>query len=274
MTSAGFVIRDLEGMSDMRMCEEIQREVWGFIELDIVPAGLMAVMVHYGAVASGAFVDGRMAGFVNGFPGFVAGKPLHHSHMLAVRPEYRGRNIGIALKWAQADRALAQGLDHINWTFDPLQARNANLNLNHLGALASVYRENVYGESQSPLHGGIPTDRLEPDWFLRSARVAQARRGALKPPPGIPDLPRANRLRPRRNGLPECSEMRDVPDAAEVLLAIPGDFTAMIGEDVELALDWRLKTRNAFQRLLASGYDIRGFHQGGGEACYRLARHA
>ncbi len=272
MTATGFEIRDLEGMADMRLCEEIQREVWGFDDLDIVPAGLMAVMVHYGGLASGAFVDGRMAGFVNGFPGFVDGKPLHHSHMLAVRPEYRSRSIGIALKWDQADRCLARGLVHVNWTFDPLQARNANLNLNHLGTLASVYRENVYGESRSPLHGGIPTDRLEPDWFLRSDRVAKARRGELKPPPGIPDLPRVNRLRARRNGFPECSEMRDVPDAPEVLLAIPPCFTAMIGEDVGLAFDWRMKTRNAFQRLLASGYDIRGFHEGDDDACYRLVR--
>jgi len=204
----------------------------------------------------------------------VDGKPLLHSHMLAVRPEYRGRNIGIALKWAQADRVLREGLAHINWTFDPLQARNANLNLNHLGVVASVYRENVYGESQSPLHGGIPTDRLDADWFLGSDRVMAARRGEGKPRPGIPDLPRVNRLLLRESGFPECSEIREIPDALETLFSIPARFTAMIEADPALALDWRLKTRNAFQRLLAAGYEFRGFHQGDGEACYRLVRSA
>ncbi len=274
MAPAGFSIRDLNGMEDMRECEAIEREVWGFVDLDIVPAGLLAVMGHYGAASAGAFVEDRMAGFVVSFPGFVDGKPLHHSHMLAVRPEFRGRNIGIALKWTQADRVLAQGLDHVNWTFDPLQARNANLNLNRLGAVASIYRENVYGESQSPLHGGIPTDRLEPDWFLKSDRVARARRGELKPPPGVPELPHVHALLPRRGDYPECGPMGEIPDAPEVLLGIPTDFTAMIRDDAGLAHDWRLKTRHAFQRLLASGYEARGFHEGGGEAAYRLVRRA
>ena len=97
-------IRDLTGMADMKECEAIQKEVWGFVDLDVVPAGLIAVMGHYGAVTAGAFVEERMAGFVCGFPACGAGGPFHHSHMLAVRPEYQGAGIGLALKWAQADR--------------------------------------------------------------------------------------------------------------------------------------------------------------------------
>ena len=104
-----FSIRDLAGMADMKECEEIEKEVWGFVDLDIVPAGLIAVMGHYGAVTAGAFVGDRLAGFVCGFPGYGDGEPFHHSHMLAVRPEFQGAGIGLALKWAQADRVLAQG---------------------------------------------------------------------------------------------------------------------------------------------------------------------
>lgn len=264
-----FRMRDLSGMADMQECEAIQKEVWGFFELDVVPAGLFSVMAHYGAVSIGAFVGGRMAGFVSGFPGFADGEPFHHSHMLAVRPEFQGGGIGLALKWAQADRVLAQGLNRVNWTFDPLQSRNANLNINHLGAVSSVYRLNVYGESQSPLHGGIPTDRLEPDWRLDSERAARARRGELVPPPGIPELPRINRVSSRPGGLPESGGPETSRDR-ELLLLIPDDFTAILGADLGLAMDWRLKSRAMLTDLFARGYEVCGFHRGGGEAAYRL----
>ena len=265
-----FTIRALSGMDDLRECEQIQREVWGFIDLDVVPAGLMSVMDCYGAIAIGAFVEGRMAGFVNGFPGFDDSGPLHHSHMLAVRPEFRGSGIGIALKWAQADRAREQGLDRINWTFDPLQARNAHLNLNHLGCVASVYRVNVYGESQSPLHGGLPTDRLEPEWVLGSGRVAAARRGELAREVGIPDLPSLNRVSARASGLFESSDPSLTPDGPEVLLRIPPHFTALLAKDPGLALDWRLKGRAAFRSLFGRGYTVAGFHRDGDEFAYRF----
>ncbi len=262
-------MRDLAGMADMQECEAVQQEVWGFFELDVVPAGLFAVMVHYGAVSVGAFVGERLAGFVSGFPGFADGEAFHHSHMLAVRPEFQGHGIGLTLKWAQADRVLAQGLLRVNWTFDPLQARNANLNINHLGAVSSVYRLNVYGESQSPLHGGLPTDRLEPEWRLGSERVARARRGGLVPPPGIPGLPAINRISFRGGGLPESTDP-EPPGDPEVLLYIPEDLGTILRGDLGLALDWRLKSRAALTDLFARGYQVRGFHRGGREAAYRL----
>lgn len=265
-----FTVRDLSGMDDLRECEEIQREVWGFIDLDVVPAGLMSVMNCYGAIAIGAFAEGRMIGFVNGFPGFDDLGPLHHSHMLAVRPEYRGSGAGIALKWAQADRARGQGLDRINWTFDPMQARNAHLNLNHLGCLASVYRVNVYGESESPLHGGLPTDRLEPEWVLGSERVAAARRGELAREVGIPALPSLNRVSVRASGLLESGDPAPAPEGPEVLLRIPPHFTALLARDPALALDWRLKGRAAFQSLFGLGYTVAGFHRDGDEFAYRF----
>ncbi len=269
-----FTIRDLSGMEDMRECEAVQKEVWGFVNLDVVPAGLMAVMGHYGAVNAGAFVGDRMAGFVSGFPGYGNGEAFHHSHMLAVRPEYRGAGIGIALKWAQADRVLAQGMRRINWTFDPLQARNANLNLNLLGATSSVYRINVYGESQSPLHGGIPTDRLEPEWRLDSPRVARARRGELAPPPGIPDLPPVNRISRTRTGLQRSSDPLD-PDAAgsgDLLFFAPASINDILAKDIGLAMDWREKSRSALTALFAAGYQAVSFHREGTRAAYRLVR--
>ena len=275
--AVNFRIRDLAGMADMKECEAIQREVWGFIELDVVPAGLMAVMGHYGAVTAGAFVEDRMAGFVCGFPGFGEGEPFHHSHMLAVRPGFQGAGIGLALKWAQADRVLAQGISHVNWTFDPLQARNANLNINHLGCVSSVYRLNVYGNSESPLHGGIPTDRLEPDWKLDSERVARARRGELIPVCGIPDLPRMNHVSFRKDGLQEAGDVtvpaRDA-GGSDVLFFIPHDFNQVLREDIGLAMDWRLKSREALTEAFERGYEVVGFHREGGSTAYRLRRGA
>ena len=270
-----YSIRDLAGMEDMKQCEEVQKEVWGFIELDIVPAGLMAVMGHYGAVTAGAFVGERMAGFVCGFPGYGEGEPFHHSHMLAVRPQFQGAGIGLALKWAQADRVLAQGIRRVNWTFDPLQARNANLNLNHLGCVSAVYRLNVYGNSESPLHGGLPTDRLEPDWRLGSERVARARRRELVPPPGIPDLPPANRIRFRSGGLAEMGDPGGLPEeggAAGVLFFIPDDFNDLLQRDIGLAMDWRLKSREMLKALFRRGFEAVGFHRAGRDAAYRLCR--
>ena len=272
-----FSIRDLAGMADMKECEEIEKEVWGFVDLDIVPAGLIAVMGHYGAVTAGAFVGDRLAGFVCGFPGYGDGEPFHHSHMLAVRPEFQGAGIGLALKWAQADRVLAQGIRRVNWTFDPLQAQNAHLNINHLGCVSSVYRLNVYGNSDSPLHGGLPTDRLEPDWQLDSERVARARRGQLIPPPGIPELPRVNRISLRENDLPESGEIRVPPEDAgdgDILLFIPPDFNHVLQQDIGLAMDWRLKGRGALTDLFSRGYEVVGLHRDGRDAAYRLRRRA
>lgn len=273
--SVNFSIRDLAGMEDMKACEAIQKEVWGFIELDIVPAGLMAVMGHYGAVTAGAFVEERMAGFVCGFPGYGEGEPFHHSHMLAVRPAFQGAGIGLALKWAQADRVLAQGIRRVNWTFDPLQARNAHLNINHLGCVSSVYLLNVYGNSESPLHGGLPTDRLEPDWRLDSERVGRARRGELVPPAGIPELAHANRIRFRNDGLAAMDDMTvsaEEHGRAEVLFFIPHDFNDVLRRDIGLATDWRLKSRAALTGLFRREYEVAGFHRDGRNAAYRLRR--
>ena len=270
-----FRIRDLAGMADMKECEEIQKEVWGFIELDVVPAGLLAVMGHYGAISAAAFVGDRMAGFVCGFPGFGEGEPFHHSHMLAVRPEFQSAGIGLALKWAQAERVLAQGIRRVNWTFDPLQARNANLNINRLGCVSSVYRFNVYGNSESPLHGGIPTDRLEPDWQLDSERVARARRDELVPPPGIPDLPRVNSISFRDQDLPETSDITVPPENAgesDILFFIPHDFNDVLQRDIGLAMDWRLRGREALTDLFGRGYEVVRFHREGHSAAYRLRR--
>jgi len=168
---------------------------------------------------------------------------------------------------------LAQGVRRVNWTFDPLQARNAHLNINHLGCVSAVYRLNVYGNSSSPLHGGLPTDRLEPDWQLDSERVARARRRELIPPPGIPDLPAVNAVAFREDGLAVSGdETKPAGGDDDVLYLIPADFNEVLKRDIGLAMDWRVKSRKALTELFERGYDVVGFHRDGGNAAYRLRR--
>jgi predicted GNAT superfamily acetyltransferase len=166
-------LRDLTTLEEFRAVERLESEIWG--PIDLVPVPILAVTVQRGAVLVGAFEGDRLIGFVYSFPALKAGeqKPSHWSHMLGVHPDQRGAGLGRALKLAQRERVLALGLDLIEWTFDPLQAANAHLNFVKLGVVVEQYEENVYGESPSPLHGGLPTDRFVCQWWIRRPHVVR-----------------------------------------------------------------------------------------------------
>ena len=266
-------IRDVELLSEYDACAHLQIEVWAFDEIEVVPAGHLVAMHHYGGTCIGAFDGDRMIGFVCGFGGWDRGQPFHHSHMLAVLPEYRGRQIGENLKWAQRERVLEQGIELINWTFDPLQAPNANLNVNRLGSVARRYKVNLYGASKSPLHGGIPTDRFEAEWYLKSQRVLAARAGRLDDWPTWESLPRANRTRLNSESLLACEPDLDLDlDVDAFLIEVPKTITDLMARDHDLALDWRHQTRKLFQEYFEKGYRVEGLHRGEASAFYRLAR--
>ena len=267
------MIRDLENFAEYEACAALQVEVWRFPEIDVVPAGHLVALAHYGGICMGAFDDSRLVGFVCGFVGRSEARVFHHSHMLAVVPEFRGARLGERLKWAQRDRVLEQGMDLINWTYDPLQALNANLNIERLGCVVRTYIVNLYGESVSPLHGGIPTDRFEAEWQLKSQRVLDARESAERRDRPVPkDLPRVNLTRETEAGLLECVERRpDVDELSESLyLEIPANITDLMAKDRELALDWRIKTRQLFQAYFEKGYCVDGLHRRDGRVFYRL----
>jgi predicted GNAT superfamily acetyltransferase len=264
-------IRDFDQLDDYRACERLQMEVWSFPPREVVPAMHLIALHHYGGICVGAFDEDRMVGFVCGFAAIEPGSVFHHSHMLAVLPTYRGERLGEKLKWAQRERVLAQGLALINWTFDPLQAPNANLNINRLGAIVRRYRVNFYGESDSPLHGGIPTDRFEAEWLLGSQSVADAERGAYRDWSGWKGLPRVNTTSSTASDLLKSGdELRLDLDEPILLVAIPRTITDLMSKDKELALDWRLKTRRIFQSYFARGYVVRAVHREGPSAFYRL----
>jgi predicted GNAT superfamily acetyltransferase len=267
-----FSIRDFEQFSDYDACERLQMEVWSFPPSEAVPAMHLVALHRFGGVCIGAFDGDCMVGFVCGFTAIVKGSVFHHSHMLAVLSDYRGGRLGEKLKWAQRERVRREGLALINWTFDPLQAPNANLNINRLCAIARKYRVNLYGESDSPLHGGIPTDRFEVEWSLESHSVIDAERGDYPDWTGWEGLPCVNPTVYSASGLLTTSgeELRLDLEEPIVLVEIPRTITAVMSKDKELVLDWRLTTRRIFQVYFERGYVVRAVHRKGASAFYRL----
>lgn len=181
-------IREATSHQDLDEVTKIQREVWNVEDLDIAGRIQLRASQHAGGsvlVAEGD--DGVLRGFAYAFPAYAHGEAFWHSDMLAVRPRFRGERVGQALKWAQREGALAKGIRRITWTFDPMQAGNAHLNMELLGATAREYLSDFYGVTSSDLHHGLPTDRLLASWDLESPRVVARSRGE-KPTPPAADL--------------------------------------------------------------------------------------
>ncbi len=177
-------------MEEMQACVDLQIETWGYDESDVIPRKTFLLAQKIGGQVIGAFdsefasdaaagpdgtPDRTLVGFAMSLPGLKSTpqgpQPYLHSHMLAVRPSHRNRGLGAQLKWEQRHEALSRGIRHMEWTFDPLQIKNAFLNIHRLGAISREYRPNFYGVSSSRLQGGLPTDRLLAEWELDSPRV-------------------------------------------------------------------------------------------------------
>jgi len=220
--------------------------------------------------------DEILVGFVFGFPGFDTTpdgpRPKHCSHMLAVHPDFRNRGLGFALKRAQWQMVRHQGLDHISWTYDPLLSRNAHLNITKLGAVCNTYRREVYGEMRDSLNAGLPSDRFEVDWWINTQRVNRrlSRRARLRLDLAHFLAAGAEIVNPTwldDRGYPHPADQTMNPVDVEklavnsplVLVEIPDDFQTLRGNDIELALQWRLSTRSLFESLFASGYLVTDF---------------
>lgn len=219
-------IRDLNGMAEFRLAEELQNAVWGR-EDTADPADLMMVIQHEGGLVAGAFQDGGLIGYIFGFP--TRDLTIQHSHRLAVLPQARGLGLGRRLKLYQRDWCLERGITHVRWTFDPLRATNAHLNIGRLGARVTTYHVDYYGAMEG-INQGTPSDRLLADWFLRSnAATALAE--------GRPHL--------------------DAPIALR--LPIPRDFAKLLDTDRAAALAHRLRVRDMMLKALRNGLAITGF---------------
>jgi len=165
------VIRHCQGIEELRACVTLQKEVWNFSDSDLVPLRMFVVAEKVGGQVMGAFDGEATVGFALSIPGTRSGHLYLHSHMLAVHKDYRNHGLGRRLKLFQRDDALTRGIELIEWTFDPLEIKNAYLNIEKLGAISRRYNINQYGITSSPLQGGLPSDRLIAEWWLKSKRV-------------------------------------------------------------------------------------------------------
>jgi predicted GNAT superfamily acetyltransferase len=237
--------RACSNVEDFRQCLELQKEVWGFEDIDALPAHLFVVAREIGGQVFGAFeAGGRLVGFVFALPALRAGRSFFHSHMLAVQSEYRNRGLGRALKLMQRDDALARGINLIEWTFDPLEIKNAFFNIERLGAIVRRCIPNRYGISTSKLHAGLPTDRLAAEWWLDSKRVVDALAG----------------VRPGDN-----------PEACHQRISVPPNIAEIKYSDHELAYDIQQRLRREFEQAFSEGFAVTGFDKAG---AYLLARAA
>jgi chorismate synthase len=263
-----FTIRPLETLEEFLACHALQQAAWGFSELLVIPYTQLMTVQRNGGIVLGAFDDDKLIGLVYGFLARQGNGPLYlFSQRLCLLPAYQGQGIGEQLKWAQRKWALRGGLDHILWTYDPLQPANAHLNIAKLGGIAREYRRDHYGTHEA-LHGPLPTDRLLVDWDLLSDRVT----GRLfRERPTSTDLypellvhagPPVNPVAWDLRGWPTSGE----PDLARTTpllrIEVPGEWNRLLAADTALALDWRARTRALFEHYLGRGYVVTGYVRG------------
>ncbi len=246
---AGIEIRHLRGLEEFHACLEMEKLVWGVEDIDVVPLPIFVIAAKSGGQVIGAFdtaeVSRRMIGFTLALAGFHEGGALLHSHMTAVLPEYQNRGVGRRLKLTQRQDALSRGIELVEWTFDPLELRNAYFNLVRLGAIVRRFLPNCYGVTTSPLHGRLPTDRLLAEWWLNSLRVKAIVAGQT--------------IRPA------AAEGKDV---ARIL--VPANIVELKTNDRAEAARVQGRIREQFQEWFRRGYAVTGIERSAEGGSYLL----
>ena len=236
------VIRKCEKLDEFHRCVELQREIWGEADLEVEPATMFVVAAHSGGQVLGAFDGDRLVGFTLAVAGLRGSLRYLHSHMTGVHADYRNRGLGRMLKLFQRNEALGRGIRLIQWTFDPLEPRNAHFNLNRLGAVCREYLPNLYGVTTSPLHRGLPTDRLLVEWRLDSTRVVAAIENLVKDPGDAP-----------------------------ASIALPTDLERWQREDSPEVGNVQTRLREEFTRWFAKGYAAIALRTAPANRAYLLA---
>jgi predicted GNAT superfamily acetyltransferase len=273
---SGIEIRLLESVGDFRRAEALQRVVWDSGPLDVVPLHALTAVAHNGGLVLGAFDAAELVGFSWGFLGTDEGDPSRpalsrlkfHSHMTGVRPDYRNAGIGHRLKLAQREHVIRLGVRLVTWTFDPLESRNANLNIARLRAISRTYLREIYGKMEDGLNAGLPSDRFQVEWWVTSQRVKQ---GLAEEPARHPltlDSVRAagaqvlNPTEFTADGLLRPPERFAAATGGLALVEIPAEFQRLKVQAMPLAQAWRARTREAFEGLFAREYYVIDFlHQ-------------
>jgi predicted GNAT superfamily acetyltransferase len=248
-------VRRAKSWEEFRECERIQQEVWGTLAAS---SELLSVTQKCGGVVLGVFLDKKMAGFLYAFLGRFEKRTVHWSHMMAVRQRCRDLGLGFRMKVAHRRLALAQGIKSIYWTYDPLQSRNAYLNIRRLGASVEGYIVDCYGRFPSAIEKGLPSDRLVANWRISSAAVEhRLKESALRQ--DYAGLPWANETRPNSLGFIENERIHLDLRGPQLLVAIPANTERMRADNPPLALRWRLETRRIFQHYFRAGFRIVDF---------------
>jgi predicted GNAT superfamily acetyltransferase len=264
-----FEIRPLITLDDFHAAEDVQRAAWDSDEIDIAPLHIMLTIAKSGGVALGAFAQDQLVGFVLGFLGTsqrygaeapAAVKLKHCSHQLGVLPAWQSRGVGYALKVAQREAVLNQGLRLITWTYDPLESKNARLNIAKLGAVCNTYIVNLYGELNDDLNRGLASDRFQVDWWI-AARRTETRLTRHRPPLKLQHYlevgtPIINAVQWDDRALPVCQDPIEPPSTDRFLVEFPADFQSVKRADRDLAVAWRLHLRSICQSAFASGYTV------------------
>jgi chorismate synthase len=251
------LVRPARDRSDYDACVRLQREVWGLSDLEITSVIQLIATVHAGGLLLVADSAEGVLGFCYAFAALRGGEGHLHSDMLAVSPRARRLGVGLRLKWAQREEALRRGLRLVTWTFDPMRAPNARLNLHHLGAFAREILPDFYGTTTSALHHGLATDRLMVRWELDHPRVARRAAGEAESPRELATLPALVDVA-SPNARPVSTPRPDL-EAPFLLLEIPADWDAVCAAGAGLAQEWQQAVRTAFRSAFARGYAAVGF---------------
>ncbi|MCM3708509.1 MULTISPECIES: GNAT family N-acetyltransferase [Cytobacillus] len=252
MAAVTIDLRILKTASDMNLIQKLEEIIWNMAPL---PVHQTITAAQNGGLLLGAFIEEVLVGFSYGFPGFNRGKGYLCSHMLGIHPDHQDKGLGALLKQKQKELAAELGYDLITWTFDPLESRNAYLNLSKLNAVCSTYVENCYGDMDDNLNHGLPTDRLKVEWWITSQHV-EARfsiEAASAEDPFDWGLSEDN--------FPVLLNTEWNGSGGPVLVPIPANFQAIKNQNFDLAMDWRFKTRGIFQSLFSQGYAMAGFQK-------------
>lgn len=257
-----FQFRLIQKPEEFRAVEEVQRLAWGLVEEPPVPSPLQRAIQDNGGLLLGAFADIHLAGFSLGFLGWDGELLYHYSHMTAVRPEYQNHRLGFRLKSHQRDEVLRQGLPIIRWTFDPLQSRNAFLNIRRLGVEVDRYLVHYYGHMGSETNRGMESDRVRVTWKLATPRVEERLAGRLPSPEE--DAQRLDRstaiveTEAGESGLRVPVSVTE-PTAKEVHLEVPFDLATLREHEPASLTTWRHASRDAFQSALDAHYVVEDF---------------
>jgi predicted GNAT superfamily acetyltransferase len=217
------MIRPITELGELEKCVELEREAWGLADIDVIPVRMLVTQIRVGGLVLGSFQGDQLVGFLNAMPGIRDGKPYWYSQMLAVRNSYRDRGLGSGLKLAQRDQARARGIRLIEWTFDPLEAKNAYLNIAKIGVIVRRYYVNLYGATASEMQRGLESDRVIAEWWINKPRV------------------------------PVEGDIRRVH--------IPADIQALKKQSAQSAQDVQLRVRRQFLENLQDDYFVAGLER-------------